>query len=83
MQLKQWSEGQIEETMVYLRFLSERTKGSIPTGASFLRKFVTEHSGYKRDSIVTNEINYDLMQMLAGLNDPGNAARSQLLGGYA
>ena len=69
--------------MSYLRFLSDRATGQIPTGASFIRQFVTEHPAYNRDSIVTREINYDLLQMMSGLNDPSNEVRRRLLGSYA
>ena len=68
--------------MVYLNFLSERATGNIPTGAAFLRRFVSEHPNYNRDSLVTKEINYDLLQMMSGLNEPGNEARRHLLGNY-
>ena len=69
--------------MRYLLFLSDRATGQIPTGASFIRQFVTEHPAYNRDSIVTREINYDLLQMMSGLNDPSNEVRRRLLGSYA
>jgi glutamate--cysteine ligase catalytic subunit len=69
--------------MRYLRFLSDRATGQIATGATFIRQFVTEHPGYNRDSLVTKEINYDLLQMMSGLNDPSNEARRRLLGSYA
>ena len=69
--------------MRYLHFLSERATGQIPTGATFLRQYVTEHPAYNRDSLVTPEINYDLLQMMAGLNEPGSDARRRLLGSYA
>ena len=69
--------------MLYLNFLAERATGNIPTGAAFLRRFVTEHPGYNRDSQVTKEINYDLLQMMSGLNELGNEVRGHLLGNYA
>lgn len=61
MALKEWSEDKVEETMNYLRFLSDRATGHVPTGAKFLRGFVNEHPGYNRDSQLNQQINYDLL----------------------
>ena len=40
MALKNWEEGKVASIMVYLNFLSDRAKGIVPTGATFLRQFV-------------------------------------------
>ena len=38
-----------------------RASGSLMTPASWIRKFVKNHDHYKHDSVITKEINYDLM----------------------
>ncbi|KAI0633570.1 glutamate-cysteine ligase catalytic subunit [Trametes polyzona] len=49
---------QIEE---YLDLIRRRTNGSLRTAASWIREFVRSHPAYKFDSVVSQEINYDLM----------------------
>ncbi|CAM9655822.1 unnamed protein product, partial [Ectocarpus sp. 12 AP-2014] len=46
----------------YLDHLRKRAAGEIMTTAAWLRKFVTSHPGYGKDSVVTDEIAYDLVQ---------------------
>ena len=79
MALKQWPEDKIEEVNVYLRFLSERATGQIKTGAAFIRNFVLSHPAYNRDSVVNEQISFDLIQMMSKLNDKGNPDRRDLL----
>jgi len=79
----EWSAEQIKQTDTYMNFLAARCQGKIPSGAHFLRKFVLEHPKYQQDSVVSDEIIYDMCQMCVGLNSPDNAARKQLLGDYA
>ncbi|CAM2724594.1 unnamed protein product [Rotaria socialis] len=45
----------------YLQFISERAKGTILTNAMWIRQFVLNHQLYKHDSVVSDEIQYDLM----------------------
>jgi glutamate--cysteine ligase catalytic subunit len=51
----------IEKINVYLKFISDRSSGKLLTAASYMRKFVKEHPKYKFDSIVNEEIVYDLL----------------------
>ena len=44
----------------YLDFIHKRATGEILTGASWMRQFVMNHPAYKHDSIVSDEIAYDL-----------------------
>ena len=44
----------------YLSFIRMRANGELETTASWLRRFVREHPDYKHDSVVSQEINYDL-----------------------
>ena len=46
----------------YLGFLSKRASGELWTDAKYIRNFVKNHPKYKRDSIITEEINYDLIK---------------------
>lgn len=45
----------------YLEHLRKRAAGEIMTTAAWLRQFVTSHPAYKKDSVVTDEIAYDLV----------------------
>ena len=44
-----------------LKYIELRSKGEIWTDAKYIRNFVLNHKAYKKDSIVTDEINYDLV----------------------
>ncbi|OQV17461.1 Glutamate--cysteine ligase catalytic subunit [Hypsibius exemplaris] len=46
----------------YLRFISLKASGELQTTASWMRDFVRSHPDYKQDSVVSEEINYDLMK---------------------
>lgn len=52
----------IEKIEVYLDFLSKRASGELMTGAAWQRQFVRNHPAYRRDSIVTPDICYDLLK---------------------
>jgi glutamate--cysteine ligase catalytic subunit len=85
MDLKKWSDEHKVATSTYLEFLRRRSRGLIPTGAKFIRDFVTKHPAYKKDSIVSQEIAYDLISMIDKLesgstNEGNDNLRSQLLG---
>ena len=45
----------------YMDFLLQRSRGEIKTGARYIRDFVLQHKAYKKDSIVSSEIMYDLL----------------------
>ena len=45
----------------YLQFIENRASGKLMTPAAWMRKFVVNHPKYKQDSVVSEEINYDLM----------------------
>ncbi|CAJ0909380.1 5957_t:CDS:10 [Entrophospora sp. SA101] len=48
----------------YLRFVSKRAEGKLQTTAKWMRNFVQNHPKYNQDSVVTQEINYDLIRMI-------------------
>jgi len=45
----------------YLTLIKGRAEGSLKTPATWMREFVRSHPAYKGDSVVSQEINYDLM----------------------
>jgi glutamate--cysteine ligase catalytic subunit len=45
---------------IYLQFISRRSKGELKTPATWMREYVMNHPSYKKDSIITQEIAYDL-----------------------
>jgi glutamate--cysteine ligase catalytic subunit len=46
----------------YLKFVSKRASGEFKTNARWIRDFVMKHPSYKKDSVVSEEINYDLLK---------------------
>ncbi|CAM9267298.1 unnamed protein product [Ectocarpus sp. 4 AP-2014] len=69
----------IKDVDVYLDHLRKRAAGEIMTTAAWLRKFVTSHPGYGKDSVVTDEIAYDLVQACQEIG-LGKLACPELLG---
>lgn len=65
----------------YLGLISKRASGQLMTGAAYLRQFVQTHPAYKKDSVVSSEITYDLVkradEIAKGLYHP-----TELLGNY-
>lgn len=47
----------------YFELIRRRLRGEIPTGARFLRNFVLNHPQYQHDSIVSDEIAFDMVQL--------------------
>jgi hypothetical protein len=45
----------------YLQYISRKAKGEIITTASWMRGFVSKHPAYKGDSVVSEEIAYELL----------------------
>ena len=43
--------------------------GELMTTAGFIRQFVTSHAAYKQDSVVSDEIAYDLMLRMKSITD--------------
>jgi len=48
----------------YWLYLQKKANGQRITNARFIRNFVTQHPSYKKDSVVTEEITYDLLSTL-------------------
>ncbi|KAL7567602.1 hypothetical protein ACA910_000199 [Epithemia clementina (nom. ined.)] len=45
----------------YLEFIEKRASGELVTPATWMRNFVLSHPKYNRDSVISDEIAYDLM----------------------
>ncbi|KAK9480978.1 glutamate-cysteine ligase-domain-containing protein [Lipomyces japonicus] len=67
----------------YLDLISKRASGELKTAASWIRDFVRGHSDYKFDSVVSKEINYDLVKAVEDLTlgREWNGKGKKLLGG--
>ncbi|KAL1140373.1 hypothetical protein AAG570_000305 [Ranatra chinensis] len=63
----------------YLKLIQRRASGQLLTTASWIRQFVRQHPAYKQDSIVTDEINYDLLKTIEGIQN-GSIPCPELIG---
>jgi len=48
----------------YMDFLLKRAQGKYKTGAKYIRDYVSTHPDYKQNSIIDEQINYDLLCQL-------------------
>eukprot|EP00741_Cyanophora_paradoxa_P021342 tig00021348_g20601.t1 len=51
----------------YLELIRLRASGKLVTAATYMRDYVHKHPAYKQDSVVSEEITYDLMRHLTKL----------------
>lgn len=63
----------------YLDLIAGRASGKYFTAAQWMRNFVQAHPEYKKDSVVNERINYDLM-MLIGKISTGEVVVKELVG---
>jgi glutamate--cysteine ligase catalytic subunit len=63
----------------YLDFIERRARGELVTPATWMRSFVRSHPAYKGDSMVTDEISYDLMKACRDIGE-GKLHVPELLG---
>ncbi|KAG9390517.1 Glutamate-cysteine ligase catalytic subunit [Carpediemonas membranifera] len=64
-------------------FVGLRASGQIKTGAQFIRSFVTSHAGYKQDSVITEDIVFDLVGAVDEIAaDPRGEAGKALFGDF-
>ncbi|RKP22337.1 glutamate-cysteine ligase catalytic subunit [Syncephalis pseudoplumigaleata] len=66
----------------YLAFIRARANGTLMTTAAWIRQFVQNHPAYKHDSVVSQEINYDLIRAMDAIGSGKNKA-PELLGNFA
>jgi len=71
---RQWANEQKEESLKYLNFLLDKSRGNIPTAATYIRGFVQKHPDYKKDSHISQSMTCDLLRMLRTANDPTSEA---------
>jgi len=63
----------------YLDFIQKRASGELITPATWIRNFIRSHPQYEFDSVVKEEIAYDLLQACQQIGE-GNRKVSELLG---
>ena len=57
------------EMLKFVNYIERKAKGEIWTDSKYIRKFVREHPKYNKDSIITEEINYDLINHLLDIQN--------------
>ena len=62
-----WSEEDRKYVREKTNLLVRRAKGELLTGAAYIRKMVLEHPTYKKDSVVNDEIAFDICDKAAKL----------------
>lgn len=64
---KEWQEmkdqPQNRRLYYYFKIISDRASGRLPTAAKFLKNFILTHPDYRHDSKISQQINYDLIEM--------------------
>lgn len=63
----------------YLKLVQRRAAGEIATMATWMREFVAAHPDYRRDSVVSERVAYDLLRAAHGVQI-GTVAAPRLLG---
>jgi len=68
----------------YLDLVSKRASGELPTAATWIRNFVLNHPDYKKDSVVSQSINYDLVKAVETITKGCKASKhsKELLGNF-
>ncbi|ORZ09459.1 glutamate-cysteine ligase-domain-containing protein [Absidia repens] len=65
----------------YMDLISQRASGDLMTGASYLRQLVMQHPDYKRDSVVSSPITYDIVKVADDIAQ-GKLRVPELLGDF-
>eukprot|EP00752_Nemacystus_decipiens_P010042 g8955.t1 len=63
----------------YMILICKRASGELKTTATWIREFVQKHPAYKHDSVVSQEIAYDLVMEMKAIGE-GEKHASSLLG---
>ncbi|XP_071442481.1 glutamate--cysteine ligase catalytic subunit isoform X1 [Hetaerina americana] len=53
----------------YLKLIQRRASGELQTTAQWLRKYVTTHPDYRKDSVISEKINYDLLKTIDSIQN--------------
>ncbi|PVG00389.1 putative gamma-glutamylcysteine synthetase [Serendipita vermifera] len=62
----------------YLNLIKRRAEGTLLTAATWMRQFVDQHPSYKHDSVINQQINYDLIKAVDDI-EKGNLRVPNLL----
>ncbi|EFA85843.1 glutamate-cysteine ligase [Heterostelium album PN500] len=65
----------------YISFISKRASGELQTMSTWTREFVQNHKAYKHDSVVSQEIQDDLIQRCIAISE-GVVQEPKLLGDF-
>eukprot|EP00056_Hartaetosiga_gracilis_P013099 m.213929 g.213929 ORF g.213929 m.213929 type:complete len:721 (-) comp13796_c0_seq1:742-2904(-) len=65
----------------YLAFVSDKAAGKIPTTATYIREYIQAHTAYAKDSVVSDEIAFDMLKHFDGISNGTECAKG-LLGRY-
>lgn len=69
----------------YVDYVADKAAGRLVTTATWMRDFVAAHPEYKRDSLISPKVNYDLMCLVKRIGDEDKDALQLLepcIGGY-
>lgn len=67
--------------MTYLDFVSQRASGELCTNASYMRSYIRAHPSYAHDSVVSEDVCYDLVRHMESVAR-GEVAAPELLGRF-
>lgn len=71
-----------EQIRKYLALVSARASGKLMTTATYIRRFIHDHPAYQHDSLISSELNYDLVCRVREI-EMGKYKAEELLGpGY-
>mmetsp|Transcript_7946 Transcript_7946/g.12744 ORF Transcript_7946/g.12744 Transcript_7946/m.12744 type:complete len:782 (-) Transcript_7946:725-3070(-) len=65
----------------YLSFISKRASGDLVTLAQYIRHYVDNHPSYRHDSVISDEVAYDLLTHL-NMVATGEVQAPELLGNF-
>ena len=64
-----YNENMRQNLLKFANYMEKRAKGEIWTDAKYIRRFINDHPKYNKDSIITEEINYDLINHLLDIQN--------------
>lgn len=65
--------GSLVRLYYYLKLVSDRAAGILPTTAKFMRDYVLSHNSYSQDSRVSKDINFDLLRVVERISHLDNS----------
>lgn len=63
------SKEEMSELDNYLKMIINRIQGKELTTSSWMRRYVMNHHSYEHDSIINDEINYDIIKKVIDITD--------------